>query len=214
MEGKGIELAWFRDRADIMDLHIEGSGRLALPDGRQIKANFASTNSLKFKGWLSALVEAGAMPREGISHEKGKQYLLDHPEEERKIMSANRRYTFFKLKFDGDSEEGPAGTYGLPLTSWRSIAIDNNLVPMGAIAFMRTTMPDVDQEGTLLAASRTAAVFCQDTGGAAKPRPGGLLRHDKEKSAPSPSSSGTKAPAPMVLKRKGPYNEKGHYFFL
>ena len=169
LDGKGLELAWFRDRADIMDLHIEGSGRLALPDGRQIKANFASTNSLKFKGWLSALVEAGAMPREGISHEKGKQYLLDHPEEERKIMSANRRYTFFKLKFDGDPEEGPAGTYGLPLTGWRSIAIDNNLVPMGAIAFMRTTMPDVDQEGTLLGRKQDSRfVFCQDTGGAIK----------------------------------------------
>jgi len=169
LEGKGLELAWFRDRTDIMDLHIEGSGRLALPDGRVIKANFASTNSLKFKGWLSALVEAGAMPREGISHEKGKQYLLDNPKEERKIMSANRRYTFFKLDQPADPEEGPAGTYGLPLTGWRSIAIDNALVPMGTIAFLRTTMPDVDEEGTLLGRKQDSRfVFCQDTGGAIK----------------------------------------------
>ena len=169
LEGRGLELAWLKDRADIMDLHIEGSGRLTLPDGRVIKANFAATNSLKFKGWLSALVEAGALPREGIGHEKGKQYLLDHPEEERKIMSANRRYTFFKLKPDGDPEEGPAGTYGLPLTGWRSIAIDNALVPMGTIAFMRTTIPDVDAEGTLLGRKPDSRfVFCQDTGGAIK----------------------------------------------
>jgi len=169
LKGKGLELAWFTNRADIMDLHIEGSGRLALTDGRVIKANFASTNSLKFKGWLSALVEAGAMPREGISHEKGRQYLYDHPKEERAIMSANRRYTFFKLEQPADPEEGPAGTYGLPLTGWRSIAIDNNLVPMGAIAFMRTTMPDVDAEGTLLGRKTDSRfVFCQDTGGAIK----------------------------------------------
>ena len=169
LDGKGLELAWFKDRADIMDLHIEGSGRLALPDGRVIKANFASTNSLKFKGWLTALVESGALPREGLSHEKGKQYLLEHPEKEREIMSQNKRYTFFKLEQPADPEEGPAGTYGLPLTGRRSIAVDNALIPMGAIAFMRASVPDVDAEGNMLGKKQDSRfVFCQDTGGAIK----------------------------------------------
>ncbi|OGR87830.1 MAG: hypothetical protein A2021_05465, partial [Elusimicrobia bacterium GWF2_52_66] len=169
LEGKGLELAWFKNRADIMDLHIEGSGRLALPDGKVIKAGFASTNSLKFKGWLSALVESGALPREGLSHEKGKQYLLKHPEKERGIMSRNKRYTFFKLQQPADPEEGPAGTYGLPLTGWRSIAVDNTLIPMGTIAFMRASVPDINAEGAMLGKKQDSRfVFCQDTGGAIK----------------------------------------------
>lgn len=169
LDGRGLELAWFKDRADIMDLHIEGSGRLQLPGGKVIKANFAATNSLKFKGWLSALVEAGVMAREGISHEKGQEYLAANPGKVREILTANRRYTFFKLNHDLDPETGPDGTYGLPLTGWRSIAIDNNLVPMGAIAYMRTTMPDVDDEGKLLGRKTDSRfVFCQDTGGAIK----------------------------------------------
>ncbi|HAH32528.1 MAG TPA: hypothetical protein DCL44_09480 [Elusimicrobia bacterium] len=169
LDGKGLELAWFKNRADIMDLHIEGSGRLALPDGRVIKANFSSTNSLKFKGWLTALVESGALPREGLSHEKGMQYLFEHPEKEREIMSQNKRYTFFKLEQPADPEVGPDGTYGLPLTGWRSIAIDNALIPMGTIAFMSATVPDVDAEGNLLGKKPdTRFVFCQDTGGAIK----------------------------------------------
>jgi membrane-bound lytic murein transglycosylase A len=169
LDGKGLELAWFRDRADIMDLHIEGSGRLALPDGRVIKAYFSATNSLKFKGWLTALVESGALPREGLSHEKGKQYLLEHPEKEREVMSQNKRYTFFRLEQPADPEEGPTGTYGLPLTGWRSIAVDNAIIPMGAIAFMSAVVPDVDTEGNLLGKKPdTRFVFCQDTGGAIK----------------------------------------------
>lgn len=169
LDGQGLELAWFKDRADIMDLHIEGSGRLQLPSGKVIKANFAATNSLKFKGWLSALVEAGVMERAGISHEKGQEYLAANPDKVREIMTANRRYTFFKLNHDLDPETGPDGTYGLPLTGWRSIAIDNNLVPMGTIAYMRTTMPDVDDEGKLLGRKTDSRfVFCQDTGGAIK----------------------------------------------
>jgi len=168
-EGKGLELAWIKNRADILDLHTEGSGRLALPDGREIKANFASTNSHKFKGWLTAMIEIGALPREGISHEKGLEYLNKYPEKVRAILSLNKRYVFFKLEQPADPEEGPTGTYGLPLTGWRSIAMDNALVPMGAIAYMRTTMPDVDAEGVLLGRKEDSRfVFCQDTGGAIK----------------------------------------------
>ncbi|HNW44474.1 MAG TPA: MltA domain-containing protein [Elusimicrobiales bacterium] len=169
LEGKGLELAWFRNRADILDLQTEGSGRLQLPDGRVIKANFASTNSHKFKGWLTAMIEVGALPREGISHEKGLEYLNKYPEKARSILSLNKRYVFFKLEQPADPEEGPTGTYGLPLTGWRSIAMDNSLVPMGAIAYMSTTMPDVDAEGNLLGRKADSRfVFCQDTGGAIK----------------------------------------------
>ena len=169
LKGRGLELAWLKDRADIMDLHIEGSGRLQLPDGRFLKANFASTNSLKFKGWLTALVEMGGLPRENLSHEKGKQYLVEHPDKERGIMSQNRRYTFFKLEQMSDPDEGPAGTYGFPLVGWRSVAVDNALVPMGALAFMSVNAPDVDEKGAMLGRKQdNRFVFCQDTGGAIK----------------------------------------------
>ena len=169
LDGKGLELAWFKQRSDIMDLHTEGSGRLALPDGRVIKAKFAATNSLKFKGWLTAMVEAGALPREGISPEKGQKYLDEHPEKVRPILSMNKRYVFFKLEQPADPEEGPTGTYGLPLTGWRSVAVDNALIPMGTLAFMRVNAPDVDADGNLLGRKQDSRfVFCQDTGGAIK----------------------------------------------
>ena len=169
LKKKAKPLAWFTNRADIMDLHTEGSGRLALPDGRIVKAKFAATNSHKFKGWLTALIETGSLPREGISHEKGLQYLEEHPEKTREILSRNRRCVFFSLDEKTDPDEGPDGTYGKPLTGWRSIAIDNTLVPMGALAFMRVQTPDVDAEGNLLGRKQDGRfVFCQDTGGAIK----------------------------------------------
>jgi membrane-bound lytic murein transglycosylase A len=169
LEGRGLELAWFTNRADIMDLHIEGSGRLRLTDGREVKALFAATNSLKFKGWLTALVESGALPREGLSHEKGREYLGKNPGKEREIMTANRRYTFFRLQDITDPDEGPDGSYGLPLVGWRSVAVDNALVPMGALAFMRASVPDVDEKGNMKGKKEDSRfVFCQDTGGAIK----------------------------------------------
>ena len=169
MKNKAKPLAWFSNRADIMDLHTEGSGRLQLPDGRIVKAKFAATNSLKFKGWLTAMIEAGALPREGISHEKGLQYLEEHPEKAREILGKNARYVFFTLDTRTDPDEGPDGTYGLPLVGWRSVAVDNTLFPMGALAFMQVQTPDVDAKGDLLGRRQDSRfVFCQDTGGAIK----------------------------------------------
>ncbi len=170
LDGKGLELAWFKQRSDILDLHTEGSGRLQLPDGRVIKAKFAATNSLKFKGWLTAMIEAGALPREGISPEKGQKYLDEHPDKVRPILSMNKRYVFFKLDQPADPNEGPTGSYGLPLTGWRSVAVDNSIYPMGALAFMRVnSSPDVDADGKLAGRKQDSRfVFCQDTGGAIK----------------------------------------------
>jgi len=170
LEKKGLELAYFKTWADVMDLHTEGSARLALPDGRVIKAKYAGNNSYPFKGWLTAMVEAGALPREGISPEKGQKYLDEQPDMVRKILSMNRRYVFFRLEQPADPEEGPTGTYGLPLTGWRSVAVDNALIPMGALAFMNVpTAPDVDKDGKLLGRKPDSRfVFCQDTGGAIK----------------------------------------------
>lgn len=168
-KGRGLEIAWFKNLPDLMDLHIQGSGRLALPDGREVKALFAATNGLKFKGWLTAMIEQGLIKREGITHEKGKEYLAKHPEKVRQVMSANPRYTFFKIQGITDPEEGPNGTYGYPLTGWRSVAADMSLYPMGAIAFLTAPMPDVDDDGNYKGTKDDARfVFVQDTGGAIK----------------------------------------------
>lgn len=169
LNGKGLELAWFKNLPDLMDIHIQGSGRLTLPNGREIKALFAATNGLKFKGWLTAMIEQGLIPKDKISHEAGKEYLEKYPEKTREVMSANARYTFFKLRNITDPEEGPIGTYGLPLTGWRSVAADISLYPLGAIALLQSDMPDVTDEGQYLGMKKDSRfVFIQDTGGAIK----------------------------------------------
>jgi len=168
-KGRGLEIAWFKNLPDLMDLHIQGSGRLALPDGREVKALFAGTNGLKFKGWLSAMIEQGLISREGITHEAGKAYLEKHPDKVRQVMSANARYTFFKIQGITDPDEGPIGTYGYPLTGWRSVAADISLYPLGAAAFLKAPMPDVDDNGNYKGQKNDARfVFIQDTGGAIK----------------------------------------------
>ncbi len=167
LEGKNLELAWFKTRADIMDLHIQGSGRLLLPDGSQTKARFAATNGLPFKGWMTVLVNSGVMPKEEITFEKAKKYLLEHQDAEPWILSSNRRYTFFELAQIADPSEGPPGTLGIPLVPGRSAAVDPQIFPLGILAYMNVNMPNVNDNGEVLGFYRDSRfVLCQDTGGA------------------------------------------------
>lgn len=169
LEGKGLELAWFKSMADVMDLHIEGSGILKLPDGKFVKAKYAATNSLKFKGWMTALLEMGFMKKEELTPKKAKEFIDKNPDLHRAILGQNKRYTFFKLEEIKDPEEGPTGTYGYPLVGGRSIAVDRTIIPMGMPAFMVVNLPDVGKNGEFYGLKPDSRfVFCQDTGGAIK----------------------------------------------
>lgn len=167
LAGKGLELVWLKDRIDVMDLHIEGSARLAFRDGSEARVHYAGTNGLTFKGWVTLLVNSGVIGKDEVTHERAKKYIEEHPEIEPWVLSSNKRYTFFELQNLKNSAEGPRGTMGAPLTGGRSVAIDQKLVPLGALIYMSVSMPRVKKDGTVLGIfpdSRFA--LCQDTGGA------------------------------------------------
>ncbi|NLO91057.1 MAG: hypothetical protein GX410_03560 [Elusimicrobia bacterium] len=167
LAGRGLELAWFEHRFDIMDLHVEGSARLHFTDGREFRARFAGTNNLKFRGPVTAMVEMGLISRDEVSHERAKRYLDQHKEMEPWLLATNKRYTFFSITPLTDPENGPLGSMGKPLVGGRSIAVDKKYAPLGALAFLKAPLPRIDADGTLLGVAPHARfAMCQDTGGA------------------------------------------------
>lgn len=168
LAGKGLELAWLKDRFDILDLHIQGSGILKLPSGKELLAGYAATNARPYNSVGLTLVKAGVFTREEITHDKLRQYLRDNPHAEQWILSQNPRYTFFELKpLPADGE--PYGTIMEPLTPSRSIAVDAALIPLGVVTWFTTTSPQVDREGRLLGLfPNSRFAMAMDTGGAIK----------------------------------------------
>lgn len=168
LSGRGLELAWFKEKFDVLDLHIQGSGILRLPSGREMLAGFAATNSRPYNSVGLTLVKAGVFTREEISHDKLRQYFRDHPEAQEWVMAQNPRYTFFKLSpLPKDGE--PMGTIQQSLSPARSIAVDPSIIPLGALAFFTTTSPQADREGRLLGQfPNSRFAVCMDTGGAIK----------------------------------------------
>lgn len=168
LAGKGYEVAWLKNRFDVLDLHIQGSGILKLPSGQEVLARYAATNARPYNSVGLTLVKAGIFSREEINHDKLRQYLRDNPQAENWILSQNPRYTFFEvvpLPEDGE----PFGTINESLSPSRSIAIDPAVIPLGALAFFTTTSPQADKEGRLLGQfPNSRFALCMDTGGAIK----------------------------------------------
>jgi membrane-bound lytic murein transglycosylase A len=166
--GKGYEVAWLKDKFEVLDIHIQGSGILRLPTGKEVMARFAGTNALPYNSAAMLLIKMGAFSKEEISHDKVRAYFKAHPESVDTVLSSNPRFTFFEivpLPKDGE----PFGTANQSLVPARSIAFDMSVLPLGALVFFETSTPQADKDGRLLAiAPNSRFAFVLDTGGAIK----------------------------------------------
>jgi membrane-bound lytic murein transglycosylase A len=134
LDRRGLELAWTRDPLALFFLHIQGSGRLRLPDGRRVGVHFAGTNGRPYRSLARAMVERGLLPRDRTSVPDMRRALaMLPPERQAETLAANERYVFFRL-----GSGGVRGSLGVELTPGRSIATDPALVRTGSLAYLDT----------------------------------------------------------------------------
>lgn len=151
-------LLWLDDPVDAYVLHVQGSGRIRLAEGGTTHVGVAATNGLPYVSIGRLLVERGELTVEGASMQSIRAWLRAHPEAGRALMNENPRYVFFRET----GEAGAVGSFGVPLTPGRSLAVDPTFVPMGAPVWLDTFWPG---GGTR---PLRRMMVAQDTGGAIK----------------------------------------------
>jgi membrane-bound lytic murein transglycosylase A len=163
LEGRGLELAWLRDPVDIAFLQIQGSGRLDLGEGRATRVGYAEKNGLPYRPIGRYLLERGLITREEMSMQAIRRVLSERPEMVEEVLNYNPSYVFFR-----DLGEGPLlGSINTPITAGRTLALDSRLFPAGAIAWIRTQKPKVNDTGEIVSWEKFSRfVMNQDTGGA------------------------------------------------
>jgi membrane-bound lytic murein transglycosylase A len=155
-------LAWVRDEVDLSNLMIQGSGKVALADGRLLQVQFDGSNGHPFRSIGRLLIDQGKISADRISMQAIRDYLRSHPDEAPAILNHNPRYIFFRL-----AESGPVGALAVPITPLRTIAVDRGLYPSAALGFIAVPMPKVDGQGRVSGfESRNAFVLAQDAGSA------------------------------------------------
>ena len=157
----GNELLWVADPVELFFLHIQGSGRVLLPDGEKVMLNYANQNGHRYHSIGKLLLERGAMSREQMSMQNIRKWVNENPEAGRKLLDENPSYVFFRELEKG--VESPPGAMGIPLSAERSLAVDRRSVPLGAPVFLSASWPNSDKPLNRL-------MVAQDTGGAIKGR--------------------------------------------
>jgi membrane-bound lytic murein transglycosylase A len=131
LEGKGLEVVWLRDHAELFITQVQGSARLKLPGGRVSRLVYAGRNGHPYTSVGRKIVERGDMTLEEMTLAKLMAYLRADVARGRALMELNRSYVFFARDDSLDPAKGPIGGAGVPLSPQRSLAVDRTLWPYG-----------------------------------------------------------------------------------
>jgi len=162
LEGRGLEIVWIDNPIDVFFLHIQGSGIVTLDNGKTIRVNYDESNGHPYFAIGRLLVQQGVLSLEDVSMQSIQSYLEEHPEKLEEVLGSNPSYVFFR-----EVEEGPIGALGVPVTAFRSIAVDRFLFPAGTLCYIQTRLPELNESGNQVGWKNFSAfVMNQDTGGA------------------------------------------------
>jgi membrane-bound lytic murein transglycosylase A len=150
------------DKIDLFFLHIQGSGKVKLPDGKLINIGYGAQNGHQYYSIGRKLIEIGVIKKEDISLQSIKRWLVANPSRVDEILNLNKSYIFFHKNI-----KTATGSLGTQLTANRNIAVDRKNIPLGFPVFINTTNPITQEPINQL-------MVAADTGGAIK----GKIRAD------------------------------------
>lgn len=163
LAGRNLEICWLKDPIESFFIHIQGSARIRLEDGKLLRLNFDSHNGYPYISVGRVLIDRGAIPREEMSMDAIRTYFAEAPDEAREIMRTNKSYVFFREISELPSDIEPPGAQGVNLTRERSVAVDKNLHIYGTPFWIEADLP---LEGEKSSNKFHRLMIGQDTGGA------------------------------------------------
>ena len=170
LSGKGLEIGYAADPYELFFLHIQGSGRLRLPDGSVMRIGYDGQNGREYVGVGSRLRQMNALGPGQATMDGIIGWMKASPDAGRSLMRENKSYIFFKLL----TGEGPLGAMNVALTPEYSVATDPKFIPLGAPVWLDTSIPE-PQPGVMTNGAPAYALtpfrrlmVAQDTGGAIK----------------------------------------------
>ena len=161
LEGRQLEIAWLVDPVDAFFIHIQGSARLRLGDGRRIRVTYAAKTGHPFTAIGRILVDEGELTLAEADMDGIRAWLAAHPARVRPLLERNRSFIFFREAVVEDEALGPVAAAKVPLTPLASIAVDRELHTFGAPFFIAAADPVIGGDAPF-----RRLMIAQDTGSA------------------------------------------------
>ncbi|MEM8812297.1 MAG: MltA domain-containing protein [Pseudomonadota bacterium] len=131
LDGRGLEIAFLESRIDAFFIHVQGSARLAMTDGTQMRVTFSAKNGHPYTSIGRRLVDRGVVSRDEMTMSVLRRWLQENPDAGRQLMQENASYIFFDVADDLGKTDGPIGAAGVPLRERASLAIDHRFHAYG-----------------------------------------------------------------------------------
>lgn len=135
-------LVWVDSRIDLFITEIQGSARVKFEDGSFTRVGYGAQNGHRYRAIGKVLIDEDAIPREKMSMQAIREWLVKNPKNADRIMHTNPSYIFFKDRSRDKANPGPRGAMGIPLTPYGSIAVDRRYIPLGTPMWVDTTWPE------------------------------------------------------------------------
>ncbi|WP_108660877.1 murein transglycosylase A [Acuticoccus kandeliae] len=141
LDGKGLEIAFFADPVDAFFAQIQGSARLAFPDGTETRIGYHGKTGHPYTAIGRVMIDRGLLPEGGATMQTIRAALAAHPERVAEILGANRSYVFFRERASMGPDAGPIAGGGVALTPLRSLAVDRAHIALGTPVYVETVLP-------------------------------------------------------------------------
>ncbi len=191
LAGQDLEFLWLTDPVDAFFMHVQGSGRIRLPDNSTIRITYDGKNGHPYTSIGRVLIDAGHFKPEDMTLAALKTWLAADEERGSKTMQENRSFIFFREL--ENEEDGPLGALEIPLSEGRSLAVDTAFHALGTPVYV--TVPTLRPWGE---ESFQRLVIAQDVGSAIRgPERGDIYFGSGDEAGRL--AGGTKHPGRFVL---------------
>ncbi|WP_370046921.1 MULTISPECIES: murein transglycosylase A [Salipiger] len=132
MQNRGLEIAWVDDPVELFFLQVQGSGRIRLPDGRNLRVGYGGANGHPYRSIGKELIRRGTFDPHQVSAQVIKNWVRSNPFDGEDLLYHNPSYVFFREVSEVPADRGPLGAMNRSITTMRSIAVDPAYTPLGA----------------------------------------------------------------------------------
>jgi len=163
LEGQNLEIVWLKSPVDAFFMHIQGSGRVQLPDGKSIRLAYGGKSGLAYTAIGAVLIANGEMEKSMVSMQTIRRWMKDNPDKARELMWHNKSFIFFRKLPDTDPGLGPVGAQLVNLTPQKSLAVDRRYWALGTPVWLDTKINTKQSENLQ---TWRSLLIAQDTGSA------------------------------------------------
>jgi membrane-bound lytic murein transglycosylase A len=147
LAGLGLELVHLVDPVDAYFAHVQGSVRVRLAGGGELRLAHAARSGHPYRSIGRLAVARGLVDAEAMTGETLRALLTRDPAAGRALMRENPSFVFFRRQTGLDPMLGVPGAAGVPLSPGRSLAVDRRRHTYGTPILIEADLPTGPEGG-------------------------------------------------------------------